>query len=295
MHSCLYEGQVQHERQNPLAHKFDYPLMMAYLDLDEIAALVSTADTSPGILSRRRFAPASFLESDHASGFDTGGSLASRVRNLVEKASHQRPAGPIRLLTQLRYFGHYFSPLNLYYCYQAATSSDRSPKFPEPTPEQSNGEQEIQAVVAEVSNTPWNERHHYVLHRGNQLPVPGLLRYQHPKTFHVSPFMSMEATYEWQLNTPGKTLIAQIKSRCRDEQPRGELVQSGMFVTSSQQHTRPSLPFRATMVLHRRELSCRGVRALLFRYPLMNARILAAIYWQAFLLWKEKCPFFPHP
>jgi len=252
MHSCLYEGQVKHLRRTPVEHAFDYRLMMAYLDLEELEGLVGPR----ALFSNRRFALASFLTRDHLSGLPEESSLSAAIRTLVENASGHRPTGPIRLLTQLRYCGHYFSPLNLYYCFEADGARE--------------GEQ-VEAIVAEVSNTPWKERHHYVLHAGNQLPQPGL-RYQHPKGFHVSPFMGMEATYDWRLNTPDKVLYAQIKSSTQDGKP-----------------------FEATMVLHRRELSRHPVRRMLLRYPLMNAKIVLAIYWQAFLLWKKKCPFFPHP
>ena len=255
MHSCIYEGRVEHVRQEPVGHKFDYRLAMVYLDLDEIEAVVG----SSAAISAKRFAPASFLPADHqqalrsAASFTSAAELAAQIRDLVEQHTGSPPAGPIRLLTQLRYFGHYFSPINLFYCFAQ------------------NGA-EVESIVAEVSNTPWKQRHLYVLHQGNQIPANRLLCYRHPKSFHVSPFMAMEATYDWRLNRPGTRLAVSIHSSRADHS----------F-------------FWATMVMRRRPLTRQGVRSLLFRYPLLNAKIIAAIYWQALLLWKKKCPFFPHP
>ena len=255
MHSCLYEGRVHHLRREPVEHRFSYRLAMAFLDLAELDSIVGRS----GYFSARRFAAASFQETDHLASFpqsppaDADHSLATTIRNYVAENAEKRFEGPIRLLTQLRYCGHYFSPLNLFYCYAA------------------DGKQ-IEYVVAEVSNTPWNERHLYLLHPKSPVASRSDLRYQHPKAFHVSPFMGMDATYDWRLSEPAEQLTVGIVSRRGDD----------AF-------------FQANMELRRSELSRSGVRRMLVRYPLMSSRIVAAIYWQAFLLWKKKCPFFPHP
>ena len=184
MHSCIYEGRVHHVRREPITHRFQYRLAMAYLDLNELG------EVADGLISGKRFAPASFLSVDHQRSFGDGSklgdseSLADLVRDSVEKSTGNRPVGPIRLLTQLRYFGHYFSPLNLFYCFTGDGAG-------------------VESIVAEVSNTPWNQRHLYVLHPDKQTATDGVLRYRHPKSFHVSPFMGMEATYDWRLSTPG--------------------------------------------------------------------------------------------
>jgi hypothetical protein len=164
-----------------------------------------------------------------------------------------RPEGPIRLLTQLRYFGYYFSPLNLFYCYDEEGLR-------------------IEAVVAEVNNTPWNEQHCYVLWQGNRIAGERRLRFRHPKAFHVSPFMGMESQYDWRLSEPGEHVVVHI--------------------ATSQQGQRQ---FDASMSLRRRPLARAELRSALIRYPWMTARIMTAIYYQAWRLWLKKVPFFPHP
>ncbi len=220
---------------------------MAYLDLDELpCALDSTT-----LISRRRFGLASFLRSDHLG--PSNQPLADSVRNLVLKETGIEVRGPVRLLTQLRYFGIYFSPINLFYCFDEAG-------------------QGVEAIVAEVSNTPWLERHHYVLWSGNQSLGGDRLRYAHRKDFHVSPFMSMDAEYRWQLTPPGSDLNLHLES----------------FSTGR------SL-FNASMTLSRRPLNNRQLAKLLLRFPVTSARVTGAIYYQALKLWMKKCPFYPHP
>jgi DUF1365 family protein len=225
---------------------------MVYLDLAELPGLLQRFS----LLSAARFAPAAFRRSDHVG--DAAQPLDESVRQLVEQQTGSRPDGPIRLLTQLRYWGHHFSPLNLYYCFPR----DGGPP---------------EAVVAEVSNTPWRERHCYVLWGGNRLPAdrgPGdrSQRFRHAKAFHVSPFLGMDAEYNWRLTPPDGRLGVHIQSREAD---------------------RPV--FDATLNLKRTPLSDRALAANLIRFPFMTIKIVGAIYFEAFRLWLKQAPFFPHP
>ena len=246
MHSCIYVGHVHHRRYSPRDHRFRYGLYMLYLDLDELPGLLRD-----GVLRGARFAPLSFRRENHLSGSQQP--LAEAVRELVEEQTGRRPTGPIRLLTGLRCFGYYFSPLNLYYCFGP---DDKT----------------VETVVAEVSNTPWRETHHYVLSDGNRTGQAGELRFSHPKGFHVSPFMQMDVQYDWRLTQPGSRLAAQITNRQESE-----------------------TVFKASLALVRRELGRRQLVRMLLRYPWMAGRIVLAIHYQAFRLWRKKCPFYPHP
>ena len=132
MHSCLYQGNVQHRRLGPVEHAFRYGLYLVYLDLDELPMLLEGGYG----LSRAAFTPASFRRADHLG--DPQVPLTDAVRGLVQERTGWRPVGPIRLLTLLRNWGYYFNPLSLYYCFAPGT-------------------EEVEAVVAEVTNTPWRE------------------------------------------------------------------------------------------------------------------------------------------
>jgi DUF1365 family protein len=185
MHSCIYEGTVTHRRREPVTHQFQYRLFMVYLDLGELLSLVG-----PGaLIAGRKYAGCSFLRSDHL--FNNFQSLETEIRQIVLQQAGTKPKGPIRLLTQLRYFGTYFSPLNLFYIYDEQ-------------------DEHLEYIVAEVSNTPWKVRHCYVLWEGNGAREPDELRFSHAKQFHVSPFMEMDMEYRWQLSDPASHLSVQL-------------------------------------------------------------------------------------
>ncbi len=247
MLSCIYEGHVRHRRLRPAEHRFQYGLYLLYLDLDELPSLLKGGFG----LSQARLSPASFCRQDHLG--DPVIPLADSVRDLVKERTGRVPAGPIRLLALPRCFGYYFNPLSLYFCFDASG-------------------QDVEAVVAEVTNTPWLERHWYVLWEGNRIGRPGQLRFRHPKAFHVSPFMEMDLEYDWRLNQPGQRI-----SVCIDSSRAGQRL------------------FDVTMVLERRELSRRSMAGVLTRHPWMTLRVSQAIYWQAVRLWWKKFPFVAHP
>ena len=247
MNSCIYEGTVTHCRHHPVHHRFTYRLSMVYLDLDELPSIVGRGN----LISDRKYSLRSYMRSDHL--FDSSCSLQDELRALVRSASGIEATGPIRLLTQLRYFGYYLSPLNLYYLFDES-------------------DQELTAIVAEVNNTPWDERHCYVLWDENRIGDAESLNFEHPKAFHVSPFMGMEMHYQWALSAPGQRLQVDV----------GNLENNRRF-------------FDVNMSLQRRELTSSQLRRTSLRFPWMTARIGIAIYFQALKLWWKKCPFYTHP
>lgn len=191
MHSAIYHGSLRHRRFAPRAHAFSYPLFMAYLDLAELGHVFR----GRWLWSTRRTAVARFDRADHLG--DPALPLECAVRDLVESRCGRRPAGPIRLLTHLRYFGHCFNPVSFYYCFDAA------------------GER-VECIVAEVNNTPWGEQHCYVLDEPRLPLVENHRSYRSSKAMHVSPFMPMDMAYDWHFSSPGERLSVHMALRQED-------------------------------------------------------------------------------
>ncbi len=180
--------------------------------------------------------------------------LDRAVRDLVAEKTGSRPAGPIRLLTHLRYFGYCFNPVSFYYCY------DHSAK-------------QVEAIVAEVHNTPWLEEHCYVFSEvQNESPKPGFKRFQFPKAFHVSPFMPMDIWYDWRFKEPGETLNVHFMNYFE-----GQKI------------------FDATLTLARREITSHNLTRVLLSYPPMTLKVVTMIHWQALRLWLKGAKFYLHP
>ncbi len=249
--SCLYEGTVRHRRGAPAPTEFRHRLFMSYLDLEELPALFDTSR----IFSARRPALALFRRADYLG--DPRAPLREAVLALVEQRTGARPDGPVRLLTHLRSCGHCFNPVSFYYCFDAS------------------GER-VAAVVAEVSNTPWGERHAYVM-SASQARDRGTVRVLHvqlDKQLHVSPLMGMERRYDWRLTVPAQQLLIHIESHPGSEEEGA---------------------FDATLSLRRREIDTRSLRRALLRYPLMPLQVQAHIYGHALRLRLRGARWYPHP
>jgi DUF1365 family protein len=252
--SAIYEGWVRHRRFEPVEHSFRYRFFLAYLDLAELPEVL---DPFP-LYSARRRSPARFRRSDYLG--DPARPLDECVRDVVADSGAPRPAGPVRLLTGLRHFGHSFNPVSFYYCFDPTGRA-------------------VEAVVAEVENIPWGERHAYVLERGGR--TGQVLTDDLEKTHHVSPLMGMDQTYSFSATEPGERLQVHIDSRPRE---------AGTEATCPTSKT-----FDATLSLRRRELSRSLMLGLLARYPAASLGTVAKIYAQAARLKLKGARYYPHP
>ena len=240
--SKIYTGWVGHRRFTPTTNAFKYKVFMMYIDLDELDSLFKLSafwGASPWCLAR-------FKRNDFLGDVNTP--LKLSVKNTVFNALGVLPQGPIRMLANLRYFGYSVNPLTTYYCFDKT------------------GEH-LEYIVADVKNTPWRERHAYVL------PVNGVddFECEFNKAFHVSPFNPLDMNYCWQSNTPAQTLRIHLENWRLGK----KIMDASVGLTA--------IPVTA-----------KNLNAAIFKYPLMTFKVIAAIYWQALKLAIKKTPVYGH-
>ncbi|MFZ1344408.1 DUF1365 domain-containing protein [Thiothrix eikelboomii] len=234
--SCLYSGIVGHSRYQPIQHQFRYAIFLFALDLDELPSLPELGwwfkVKRPALMS---FRPSDYL--DHAPEL-----TRELVWQKVASLGGEQLDGQVIFVGQVRCLGFYFSPVNFYYCHAA------------------NGV--LRYLLAEVSNTPWNERHCYLVDAHSQAPIP--------KAFHVSPFMDLNMSYHWRFSSLHETLSLQITNQAEQRL------------------------FDAAIYLHKKPLTKAELRTQWLRIPAMTLKTVATIYWQALKLYWKKLPYVPH-
>jgi DUF1365 family protein len=185
MESALYLGKLRHRRFEPRDHEFEYPVYMAFLDIDRLPELMSGSRFS----SYNRWNWTGYDERDHFG--DPGEPLRKRLEEDASRQGVTLPDGQIFLLTHLRYFGYVFNPVSFFYCY------DRSGR--------------LEMMLGEVNNT-FGETHNYWLTSSNKEANASAKRYRTVKRMHVSPFQAMELEYDWIFAPPGERLVAHINT-----------------------------------------------------------------------------------
>jgi len=219
-----------------------------YLDLDEIDQVFQHR----WLWSANRRNLAEWRRSDYLDGA-SGLPLAQAVRARLRAAMRDAPDGPIRLLAHPRYAGYVFNPVSFYYCYEADGVT-------------------LAAILAEITNTPWKQRHAIVLPTDTAERHGESLIWRFDKRFHVSPFMPMNCAYDWRFSPPGEDLRVHMRVSRQDQ-----------------------AQFDAHLTLQRRELDGAALARLLWRFPLMTLQVIGGIHWQALRLWLKGNPVHDHP
>jgi len=240
LNSCIYEGQVFHQRLAPRVHKFSYRVFFLAIDLDELPLL----NEMGCYFKTNRFAPLRFFSPDYL--LNKQQLHKQDVWDKVSRLGGEDKHGRILFIGQMRCFGLYFSPINSYYCY-----------------DQDNN---LRYLLAEVSNTPWNERQYYLVDIKNHQRCE--------KTFHVSPFMDLDMHYLWHVKAPAQHLHLSIENIPNDNKNKKL--------------------FSATINMTRQEFTNKNLLKNLLAIPMMTAKTLLGIYWQAMKLYFKGVPYIAH-
>jgi hypothetical protein len=267
VHSRLMRGTVGHERLVPRRHAFDMASAWCYLDMDELPDLFAgsrlwSVSGQGGWPTLQRFRRSDYLDGPGArtrGAADSPADLAEAVLARVEAELGRRPDRPrVRLLSQVRSFGYVFNPVSFYFVLDEAE----------------DGSERVFAVLAEITNTPWGQRHAYVFDGGG-VAAGEELCFDFAKRFHVSPFFDMQQLYRWRFRLPSEadpTLAIHMTN-----------VEEGREV------------FHAGMRLEPSPVTVRSLRRAALDFPWKTLRVHAAIYVHAALLWLKRVPFFTHP
>ncbi len=233
--SCLYFGRVMHHRYRPTVHRFEYRTMSIYVDIDRL----DTLSHGLRLFAYNRFNLFSFHDRDH--GPRDGSPLRAWVEKVVGECGIRLGDGRIMLLCLPRFLGYVFNPLSIYFCHD--TSGD------------------LRAIVYEVKNT-FGEQHCYVVKAGATNAVNRVMAHSAAKAFYVSPFMDMDARYDFRIKAPDVRLGVAIRHQAADG--------VGMLAT----HRGRRQPF-----------TDRSLLRALFAFPFISQKVIGAIHWEAVRLW----------
>jgi DUF1365 family protein len=248
MHSAIYTGRLRHRRFFPKRHEFCYSSTLFYLDLDELPELFS--DTFFWSINSKNLG--AFQRADYLG--DPQFQLIDAVRNKARELAGYCPSGPVRMLTNLRIFGLCFNPVTFYYLFNANNT------MPE-------------LILAEVNNTPWNERHVYLVRCNSS----GKTASTFAKEFHVSPFNPLAMEYRWVSTAPGESLLVHMENHGAMAEPATQ-----------------GLHMDATLTLERQPWSSAALNKILLLQPWAAIKVPVLIYWQALRLFIKGAPLYDH-
>lgn len=257
-HSAIYRGTVRHRRFYPKRHEFSYRSTLFYIDLDELPFLFDgVRGWSLETRNLGRFCRADYVG-------DAKVPIKQAVQDEVVRLLGYCPTGAIRMLTNLRVWGVCFNPVTFYYLFDEGALHPR-------------------VILAQVNNTPWNQRHCYALECD---PNTGKINTDFAKQFHVSPFNPLSMTYRWISTSPGENLVVHLENHAPPD------INQDPLATSSAENL--ILHMDATLTLVRESWNRRALQTVLWAQPWLTIKVPLAIYWEVLKLLIKRVPFYGH-
>jgi DUF1365 family protein len=240
--SPIFFGKVRHRRSVQKSHSFSYQVHMFYFNIAELEA---TFKPFPWI-SVEKFNLFSFYRKNYLGNKKL--SLDQAAREVVREKLGFTPQGKIFLLTNLSCLGYCVNPISLYFVFK-------------------ENSEELELILAEVTNTPWGESHVYVLHDLTRIKNR-IYRARFKKELHVSPFLTMNYDYQMHVKLHDNKLFFHVDSFQKNEKH-----------------------FDATLSLQAPDSTLKWA----WWHPFMTLKVTLGIYWQALRLFFKRVTFYSHP
>ena len=243
----IYTGNIYHHRFTPKVHHFNYRLFMLALDVKQM----ENKQGAKGVFGFSPFKPLRFNEKDYLQCDKKNtlkgepNSLTERIKDKVQQLNGTADISRITMLAQVRCMGIYFSPANFYFCY--------------------NQDDVCEQMLVEVSNTPWHERHYYL--------VDITKRDVCEKEFQVSPFMDLNMRYHWRVKPP--ELSNKVLIEIKNYKTHGDM----------------NKVFEVGLAMQPKPLTAQNIFKTWCSLPVMTMKIVTSIYWQALKLFIKRIPF----
>jgi uncharacterized protein len=319
--SALYTGRVFHARFYPKRHAFQYPIFMFALDLTEISIFRQLLwPLVPWILDFRphdhlknregltqKSDRSAVADNDDQNYSHSNNELIDRIFQLVAQKTNNsftpsKSTHRVMLLTHLCYYGYNFNPVSFYYIVNAENEESVI----------------VDAIVGEVSNTPWTEMYCYVLHQNSVDHVQPHIQpdpkaeggdfsankyhYSFPKAFHVSPFMEMDYWYDWtfvgvpqQIQSKHFTNNYNGTNNAATTTSSSQRVNRITVVNTLRKRTNDKVSFTAKLIMELQPISPISVTWQMIRFPVFCMLIQIWIHYQAALLFVKGIIYVPHP